>query len=350
DPSMNGPSDARGDLIILAARDQRGDLDRRKLIRDIPVPEGTLDRELAGSPHRPIDGYADFAQRPGQLARPGPKAADVAAVERHRGRGIRRIVEGLPALQPIDRPLDRNRQRSHETPQFHVRDGHTREPARDDQASEVPLVLDRIREREHPAVTVPEQVDSTESRGLSDALDFLDAALDREERRPSRPFARADPELIVEDDPIAERGEIREACEVSMRHARASMEAQDRAAVRGAEGFPEQAITEDGDLSLRGRSRFPHGPGHTHPRRGAILFRGLRRTHLIANRRRAAMPPRASSFCPASWCRLTRTTVPRADSTILMTSSIPGFRTTASLTRRVSIAPASAASCTSAGP
>src|SRR2546430_12399222 len=81
DPSMNGPSDARGDLIILAARDQRGDLDRRKLIRDIPVPEGTLDRELAGSPHRPIDGYADFAQRPAQLARPGPKAADVAAVK-----------------------------------------------------------------------------------------------------------------------------------------------------------------------------------------------------------------------------------------------------------------------------
>src|SRR5207244_12190172 len=48
DPSMNGPSDARGDLIILAARDQRGDLDLRKLIRGIPVPEGTLAVEVGG--------------------------------------------------------------------------------------------------------------------------------------------------------------------------------------------------------------------------------------------------------------------------------------------------------------
>src|SRR2546427_12923538 len=73
DPSMDGPSDPRGDLIILAARDQRGDLDRRKLIRDIPVPEGTLDRELAGSPHRPITGNPDAPHRPGRLARQGPK-------------------------------------------------------------------------------------------------------------------------------------------------------------------------------------------------------------------------------------------------------------------------------------
>src|SRR2546421_10999558 len=135
-----------------------------------------------------------------------------------------------------------------------------------------------MRGREHPAVAVPENVDPPESQGLSDALDFLDAALDREEGRPSGPFARADPELIVEDDPIAERGEIREACEVSMRHARPAMEAEDRAAVRGAEGFPEQAITEDGDFSLRGRSRVPHGLGRTHPRRElyfSAVFGGL---------------------------------------------------------------------------
>src|SRR5436853_6779537 len=104
----------------LPPRDQRGDLDRRKLIRGIPVPEGTLDRELAGSPHRPIDGYADFAQRQGQLARAGPKAADVAAVERHRGPCVRRTVEGSTSFQPMDRPLVRNLQRSHETPMFHV--------------------------------------------------------------------------------------------------------------------------------------------------------------------------------------------------------------------------------------
>src|SRR2546421_11985812 len=112
-----------------------------------------------------------------------------------------------------------------------------------------------MRGREHPAVAVPENVDPPESQRLSDALDFLDAAFDREEGRPSRPFARADPELIVEDDPIAERGEIREACDESMRYARASMEANDRLAVRRAEGFPELAITEGGDFSLRGRSR-----------------------------------------------------------------------------------------------
>src|SRR5256886_14270216 len=104
DPSMDGPSDPRGDLIILAARDQLGDLDRRKLIRDIPVPEGTLDRELAGSPHRPIDGHADVSQRPGQLARPGPKAADVAAGGRPRRPAEPPGPRRLPRVPPAGSP------------------------------------------------------------------------------------------------------------------------------------------------------------------------------------------------------------------------------------------------------
>src|SRR5256884_4860854 len=134
------------------------------------------------------------------------------------------------------------------------------------------LILDREGEREHPAVAVPQQVDPPESQGLPDALDFLDGSLDREERGPSRPFALADPELIVEDDPIAEGGEVRETREVSVRHPRAPVEAEDRAAIRRAERFPGQTVAEDGDLPLRRRHRVSHGLGDAHRFVGTILF------------------------------------------------------------------------------
>src|SRR5213083_521262 len=134
------------------------------------------------------------------------------------------------------------------------------------------LILDRVCEREHPAVAVPQQVDPPEAQGLPDALGFLDGSLDREERRPSRPFALADPELIVEDDPIAEGGEVRETREVSVRHPRAPVEAEDRAAIRRAERFPGQTVAEDGDLPLRRRHRVSHGLGDAHRFVGTILF------------------------------------------------------------------------------
>src|SRR5205809_2848369 len=127
------------------------------------------------------------------------------------------------------------------------------------------LILDREGEREHPAVAVPQQVDPPEAQGLPDALDFLDGSLDREERGPSRPFALADPELIVEDDPIAEGGEVRETREVSVRHPRAPVEAEDRAAIRRADRFPGQTVAEAGDLPLRLPHRVPHGLDEAHP-------------------------------------------------------------------------------------
>src|SRR5438552_18655487 len=91
---MDASGDARGDLVVLSAGGERGNIDRRQLIRDVPVAEGALDRELAGPPHGPVDGLAEFPHRPGKLARPRREAADVAAVERHRGWAVRGIVEG----------------------------------------------------------------------------------------------------------------------------------------------------------------------------------------------------------------------------------------------------------------
>src|SRR5256886_14431977 len=134
------------------------------------------------------------------------------------------------------------------------------------------LILDRRGGRAPPAVAVPQQVDPPEAQVLPDALGFLDGSLDREERRPSRPFALANPELIVEDDPIAEGGEVREAREVSVRHPRAPVEAEDRAAIRRAERFPGQTVAEDGDLPLRRRHRVSHGLGDAHRFVGTILF------------------------------------------------------------------------------
>src|SRR5207247_9872550 len=104
------------------------------------------------------------------------------------------------------------------------------------------LILHREGAREHPAVAVPQQVDPPESQGLPDALDFLDGSLDREERGPSRPFALADPELIVEDDPIAEGGEVRETREVSVRQPRATVAAADSASIRRATRCPGQTV------------------------------------------------------------------------------------------------------------
>src|SRR5207249_4470114 len=117
------------------------------------------------------------------------------------------------------------------------------------------LILDCVGEREHPAVAVPQQVDPPETQGLPDALSFLDGSLDREERGPSRTLALADPQLIVEDNPIAEGGEVREAREVSVRHPRAPVQAEDRATIRRAERFPGQTVAEDRDLPLRRRHR-----------------------------------------------------------------------------------------------
>src|SRR5947208_15615488 len=96
------------------------------------------------------------------------------------------------------------------------------------------LILDREGEREHPAVAVPQQVDPPESQGLPDALDFLDGSLDREERCLSRPFALTDPELIVDDDSIAQGGEVRDAREASLRRPRTPVEAEAGAAFRRA--------------------------------------------------------------------------------------------------------------------
>src|SRR2546430_276382 len=134
------------------------------------------------------------------------------------------------------------------------------------------LILDREGEREHPAVAVPQQVDPPESQGLPDALDFLDGSLDREERGPSRPFALADPELIVDEDPMAEAGEVREAPEISVWRTLARVEAEDRAAIRRSERFPGQTVAEDGDLPLRLRHLVSHGLGDAHPFVGTILF------------------------------------------------------------------------------
>src|SRR5437016_241544 len=184
------------------------------------------------------------------------------------------------------------------------------------------LILDREGEREHPAVAVPQQVDPPESQGLPDALDFLDGSLDREERGPSRPFALADPELIVEDDPIAEGGEVREAREVSVRHPRAPVEAEDRAAIRRAERFPGQTVAEDGDLPLRHRpppapppDRRPPGglwrsPRGVFRRAASRIRRGFRRTPW---RRRPPGGPPGSLASPHARCRGRGPSPPRED-------------------------------------
>src|SRR5947208_16725290 len=212
------------------------------------------------------------------------------------------------------------------------------------------LILDRVCEREHPAVAVPQQVDPPEAQGLPDALGFLDGSLDREERGPSRPFALADPELIVEDDPIAEGGEVREAREVSVRHPRAPVEAEDRAAIRRAERFPGQTVAEDGDLPLPLRHRVSHGLGDAHRFVGTILFHANKDDSLDRESKEGGDATERLELLAGLVVTTHEDDGPTGRLGRALSSSIPGLRTTASLTRRVSIAPASAASCTSAGP
>src|SRR5437879_13764135 len=70
DPSMDRPGDPRADLVVLAARDERGDLDRRTVIRDVPVPDGALDREFGGPPHGPVARPAEVLDRAREVAKP----------------------------------------------------------------------------------------------------------------------------------------------------------------------------------------------------------------------------------------------------------------------------------------
>src|SRR5438309_10937093 len=63
-PSMDTLGDARRDLVVLPAGDERGHVVRRQPMRDVPVPKGTLDREIAGPTHRPVVWMVEFAHRP----------------------------------------------------------------------------------------------------------------------------------------------------------------------------------------------------------------------------------------------------------------------------------------------
>jgi len=258
DPSMQGASNSRRDLVIAAARDQGGRADPGKLIRDVPVSERAMDRELAGPPHRPVHRETEFRHRFRQLGWPGPKATDVASVEDHRRPLIGRIVEGLLSFQPSDRPLDSGRQPGHQAAEFGVRHRDARKPARDDEAPQVPLVLEGIGDRKHAAVAVPEEMDPAKAQGSAESLHLFDGPFDREEGRASRSVARPTSELVIEHDPIAEPREVREAGEVSVRHARTAVETEEGAPIRCAERLPGQAISEDLGAPFRGRSNGGH--------------------------------------------------------------------------------------------
>src|SRR6266571_1505295 len=172
---------------------------------------------------------------------------------------IVRVVERLASFESVDRPPSIRRHRRYEAPKLGVRERHTRQAARDDEAPEVPGVFNRVREREHSPVAVPQEMDPPQMESASDPVGLFDGSFDREERRPLRPVRLPAAQLVVQDHAVAEPGEIRKAGEVAVRDPGAAVQAQDRTPFRSAERLVEKPESEDSHASARGCFRRREG-------------------------------------------------------------------------------------------
>src|SRR5437870_1477905 len=226
DSAMNALGHPRRHLVVAAHGHEGGDLDAGELVRHIPIFDRADDRELVRSVHREVDRLARVLERVREFARPHAEAAQIPPVEHDDRREVRGVLVVLARLVLRNGGPNLRRQPVHEPPHLADRQRDARQASRDDEASQVPLVLQRGRDREGAAVARAHQVDLSEPQRLSHRFDLLDVMGDGVEVGDPRTFGFPATELVHEHDSIPELGEVLQGQKVVVRHPRSAVKAE----------------------------------------------------------------------------------------------------------------------------
>src|SRR5207249_1116129 len=154
------------------------------------------------------------------------KATHMPAVE-HVDRG--EVLGGPVVLEGLvsrDRRPDLRGQSIHKPSHLPDRQGNAREASRDDQASQVPLILQRGRDRQGTSVARPHQVDRSEAKRSTDALDLLDVMGDRVKARAARAVGLPATKLVYEHDAVLKLGQVLERQKIVMGRTGSAMQAE----------------------------------------------------------------------------------------------------------------------------
>src|SRR2546427_2161002 len=252
DSPMNALGDAGCDFVVPTHRDQGRDKDGGELVRHVPILDRADDREFVRAVHREVDGPADVFEAVRDLTGPDREATHIPTIK-HVDRG-----EVLGVLVVLDGLVFRNRrpglrrQAIHQTPHFADREGDAREASRDDQASQVPLILQRGRDRQRSSVARSHQVDLPEAKRGANAFDLFDVVRNRIEAGAAGTLGFPATELIDQDDSIPELGQVLEGQKIIMGRTGSAMKAEDGPVRRLSVDAIEEVEPENLDVTLTG--------------------------------------------------------------------------------------------------
>src|SRR2546425_4598754 len=223
---MNAPGHAGRHLVVSAHGHEGRDLDAGELVRHVPILDRADDRELVWSVHGKVDRLARVLQRVREFAGPHGESAQVPPIKHVDRREVLGVLVVLGRLVLLDGGTNLRRQAIHEPSHLADRQRDARQASRDDEAPQVPLVLQRGRDREGASIARAHQVDLSEPQRLSHRFDLLDVMGDGVEVGDPRTFGFPATELVHEHDSIPELGEVLQGQKVVVRHPRSAVKAE----------------------------------------------------------------------------------------------------------------------------
>src|SRR2546427_9927034 len=249
---MNALGDAGCDFVVPTHRDQGRDMDGGELVRHVPILDRADDREFVRAVHREVAGPAQVLEAVCDLAGPDREATHIPPVE-HVDRGeVFVVLVVLEGLVFRNRRPDLRGQSIHKPPHLADRQGNAREASRHDQASQVPLILQRSRDCERASVARSHQMDLPEAKRSTDALDLLDVVGDCVKARATRAVGLPATQLVDEHDPIPKLGQVLEGQKIVVGGTGSAMQAEDGAFRRLSTDAIEEVEPENLDVTLTG--------------------------------------------------------------------------------------------------
>src|SRR3989475_3363558 len=228
--AANASVDARGHprrhLVVAAYGHEGRDLDAGELVRHIPILDRADDRELVWSVHGKVDRLARVLKGVREFAWPHGEAAQVPPIKHVDRREVLGVLVVLGRLVLRNGGTSLRRQAIHEPSHLADRQRDARQASCDDEAAQVPLVLQRGRDREGASIARAHQVDLSEPQRLSYRFNLLDVMGDGVEVGAPRTFRFAATELVDEHDSIPELSEVLEGQKIVVRHPRSAVEAE----------------------------------------------------------------------------------------------------------------------------
>src|SRR3989475_309723 len=252
DSPMNALGDAGRDFVVPTHRDQGREMDGGELVRHVPILDRADDREFVRPIRREVDGPADLFEAIGDLAGPHREATHIPPVEHVDGGEVLGVLVVLLGLVFRDRRPGLRGQAIHESPHLTDGQGNAREPTRHDQASQVPLILQRGRDCERASVARSHQVDLPEAERRANAFDLLDVVGERVEVRAAGPLGFPATELIDQDDSIPELGQVLERHKIVMSGTGSTMKTEEGSLRRLSVAAIEELEAKNLDVALGG--------------------------------------------------------------------------------------------------